>query len=86
MSTEKRKKTFWFLHDYQEGKSNIWGWKFSRFGLLLIGSLSALAVYRHITLDVPFGYDPSVEEEVILHPFQQKAKALTDTLKTDSLD
>jgi hypothetical protein len=88
MSENQRKKPFWFLHDYQEGTGNIWGWKFSIFGLIFIGSLTALAVYRHITLDVPFGYDPKAEEEVILHPYQQNAKKAiaSDTLKLDSLD
>lgn len=87
MSENNRKKPFWFLREfanYQEGTGNIWGWKFSLIGLAVIGGLVALAVYRHITMDVPFGYDPKEEKEIMAHPFQQKAHS--DTLKKDSLE
>ncbi len=40
---------------------NIWGWKFSFYGLALILILLGLMIYRHITLEVPFG---SPETEV----------------------
>lgn len=34
---------------------NIWGWKFSLFGLALIVVLGGLMVYRHLSLGIPFG-------------------------------
>lgn len=36
---------------------NIWGWRFSLFGLILIGSLTGLLVYRHYTMGVPPGFE-----------------------------
>jgi hypothetical protein len=42
------------------GNGNIWGWKFSFYGLALILILLGLMVYRHISLGVPFGA-PEVE-------------------------
>lgn len=36
---------------------NIWGWKFSLFGLGLIVLLLGLMIYRHYTMDVPLGFD-----------------------------
>ena len=51
---------------------NIWGWKFSFFGLAIILFLLAVISYRHYTLDVPLG----LEEEVVDPSYQQK-----DTIK-----
>lgn len=50
---------------------NIWGWKFSFFGLALIVLLLSIAIYRHYALDAPVG----MEEEM---PTEQMK---TDTLK-----
>ncbi len=33
---------------------NIWGWKFSIFGAVLIVGLLSLMIYRYYTMDVPF--------------------------------
>ncbi|MEN0003676.1 MAG: hypothetical protein AAF798_06020 [Bacteroidota bacterium] len=43
---------------------NIWGWKFSLFGLVVIVLLLGLMIYRHITLDVPFGEPKTPTEQV----------------------
>lgn len=43
---------------------NIWGWKFSLIGLVLILLLLGLMVYRHWALGVPFGGDQPVQEKV----------------------
>ena len=39
----------------ESSSGNIWGWKFSLYGLALILILLGLMIYRHIALDVPFG-------------------------------
>jgi len=49
---------------------------------IVIGGLIALAVYRHITMDVPFGYDAKVEDEQFTHPLHQKK--VVDTVKVES--
>lgn len=39
---------------------NIWGWKISTIGLIVIGLLLAIMIYRHKKLGVPFGQlDPA---------------------------
>jgi hypothetical protein len=54
---------------------NIWGWKFSLFGGVVIFLLLALVVYRHQAMDVPVGFeDPTIE----------KANAVQDS--TDFID
>ena len=42
---------------------NIWGWKFSMLGLALIVLMSALMIYRHISLGVPFGGSSPGQEQ-----------------------
>ncbi|MFT7121340.1 MAG: hypothetical protein ACJAZ9_001518 [Neolewinella sp.] len=42
---------------------NIFGWKISFIGLFVISSITALAAYRHITMDVPLGIDDPMEEQ-----------------------
>ncbi len=45
---------------------NIWGWKFSMLGLALIVLMSALMIYRHISLGVPFGEaSPNQEQQEV---------------------
>lgn len=58
--------------DKQEGRSeNIWGWRFSLFGLALILVMSAVMFARHKMLDKPFdGWSPPQEQ--------------ADSLKTDT--
>ena len=41
---------------------NIWGWKISYVGLVLILLFLALIAYRHITMDVPLGMDDPTAE------------------------
>jgi predicted MFS family arabinose efflux permease len=43
---------------------NIFGWKFSMVGLALILLLSALMLYRHWKLGVPFGFELESQEQV----------------------
>ena len=59
MSNQEKKDPF-----DGEYMGNIWGWKFSLWGLALIVLLSGIALYRHITLDVPFGMEKSEMEAV----------------------
>lgn len=42
---------------------NIFGWKLSLVGLVLIVLLSAWAAYRHYTMDVPIGFDDPTEAQ-----------------------
>ncbi len=42
---------------------NIWGWKFSIFGAVLILLLLAVIAYRHYTLDVPLGLEDPLEQK-----------------------
>lgn len=53
---------------------NIWGWRISMIGAVVIVLLSAFAAYRHYTLGVPFG----MEEQA---PAQEQPAA--DTTRTD---
>ncbi len=43
---------------------NIWGWRFSLIGAIVLVFMVGLMVYRHYQLDVPFG-QPSPAEEVV---------------------
>lgn len=51
---------------------NIWGWKFSLFGLALILLLFGVIVYRHYVLDIPIKLKRPEPVETLL----------PDTLKT----
>jgi len=82
MSDNNKRKPFWLMNDFEEGTGNIWGWKFSNYGMIFMGILIVIAVYRHIAMDVPFEYKPPTDEH--LHPFQINAKA--DTTKLDGND
>jgi len=42
---------------------NIFGWKLSMYGLVLILGFCALAAYRHYTMDVPVGFDDPLEAQ-----------------------
>lgn len=59
---------------------NIWGWKFSLFGLFLIVGLGTLMVYRHYSLDIPFSGEMEVR-------FSNKSyhHARLDSMNLDSL-
>lgn len=42
---------------------NIFGWRLSIYGLVIILGLCALAAYRHYTLDVPIGFEDPIEAQ-----------------------
>ncbi|TXF87578.1 hypothetical protein FUA23_18510 [Neolewinella aurantiaca] len=42
---------------------NIFGWKLSMYGLVIILAFCALAAYRHYTMDVPVGFDDPLEAQ-----------------------
>lgn len=42
---------------------NIWGWRFSLLGLLLLVLMAGLMAYRHYSLGIPFGGEPAVPVE-----------------------
>ena len=54
---------------------NIFGWKISLVGLVLIVALTALAAYRHVTLDVPLGFKDPLEMEREKERFAPAGKA-----------
>lgn len=43
---------------------NIWGWKFSMIGLVIILLLLGIMLYRHWKLGVPFGLEQQSQEKV----------------------
>ncbi len=61
-----------------EYMGNIWGWRFSLIGLVLIVFLTGVIVYRHYVLDIPAGFEDPMEEQA---PPQDTNT--TDSLKTD---
>lgn len=70
--------------DGEEASSNIFGWRISLIGLLLILGLAALAAYRHYTLDVPVGFDDPLEEPESKNYYREKADreaATADSLR-----
>lgn len=44
---------------------NPWGWRFSLFGLALILLLLAIMIYRHLSLGVPFNWQPEPEKQEV---------------------
>lgn len=56
---------------------NIWGWRFSLIGLVLILLMGGLMMYRHYALGIPFG------EQTPPEPTEAPADTLdrTDTLR-----
>lgn len=42
---------------------NIFGWRLSLYGALVIVVFLALAAYRHYTMDVPIGFDDPLESQ-----------------------
>ena len=55
---------------------NIWGWKFSLIGLVVILLSLGLLIYRHYSSGIPFGEDVNVKIE---------NKSTIDTINTDSI-
>lgn len=65
MNTEDNEKKDPFDGEYI---GNIWGWKISFIGLGFIVVLTALIVYRHLSMNVPFRLDepePTTQEQPI---------------------
>jgi len=59
MSKRKEQEEFFSNEDNYMG--NIWGWRLSMIGLIVIVGLTSLIVYRHVTLDVPVGFEEKQE-------------------------
>lgn len=75
---EKESKKDPFDGEYM---GNIWGWKFSLFGLALIVFLSGIALYRHYALDAPFTIDDPSEEPQ--NPYLKKDTIQQKAIKND---
>jgi hypothetical protein len=54
-----------FLRQFVVPEGNIWGWKFSLFGLGLILFLSLWLVWLHYKKDVPVGFE---EQKMEVNP------------------
>jgi hypothetical protein len=64
-------------------EGNVFGWRISAIGLIVIALLAAFAAYRHYTLDVPVGFDDPLEQPGSRGYYQEKAarEAAADTLR-----
>lgn len=62
---------------------NIFGWKLSMIGLVVIVLFSALIVYRHYALDVPFGIEDPMESEAEKAKFAPPSKAERDSVRLE---
>lgn len=64
----------WYKRDPFDGEyiGNIWGWKFSLFGLVLILLFLGLMLYRHAVLGVPFGMQEGSEEKVEINEIEKE--------------
>lgn len=62
---------------------NIFGWKLSLVGAVVIVLFTALIVYRHYSLDVPFGIDDPLEQEAEKAKFAPQSKAERDSLRLE---
>lgn len=60
---------------------NIFGWKLSMIGLVVIGLLCVMAAYRHYTMDVPIGFDDPLENQKERFAPAGKADIARDTLE-----
>lgn len=60
---------------------NIFGWKISMIGLAFIVFLSALAAYRHYTMDVPIGFEDPIEAQKDRFAPAGKADRAKDSLE-----
>ena len=69
--------------DNAPASGNIFGWRISLIGLVLIVVLGALAAYRHYTLDVPVGFDDPLEQPQQRDYYHDKADR--EAAKQDSL-
>ncbi len=63
---------------------NIFGWRISIIGLIIILILAGVAAYRTYSLDVPVGFDDPLEQPESRGYYQDKAereKAEADSLR-----
>lgn len=60
---------------------NIWGWKFSLWGLGLIIVLSGMMMYRHVVMGVPFGMEGKGAVDTTEQVEEQPQEARPDTLE-----
>ena len=56
---------------------NLFSWRFSLFGLVLILVLVAIMAYRHYTMDVPFGFNEDATIEVVPDTLLQQEQSAT---------
>lgn len=49
------------MKEVEEHPGNMFGWKFSLIGLIIILLFLGIAIYRHYTLGVPTGFDDPME-------------------------
>jgi len=62
---------------------NIFGWKLSMIGLIVIVLFSALIVYRHYALDVPFGIEDPLQSEEEKERYAPKGRAERDSVRLE---
>lgn len=58
---------------------NIFGWKLSMIGLVVIIGLGLLIGIRHYLLDVPVGFDDPLEDESVRERYAPAGRADRDT-------
>lgn len=61
---------------------NIFGWKISMIGLVVILAFSSLIAYRHYSMDVPIGFEDPLESEAEKNKYAPAGAADRDTTKT----
>jgi|GEM_PF-1440812 predicted MFS family arabinose efflux permease len=64
---------------------NIFGWRLSMYGAVVILAFLALAAYRHHTMDVPVGFDDPLESQKDRFAPAGAADRAKEQLKKDSL-
>ncbi|MFT6000988.1 MAG: hypothetical protein ACI81P_003454 [Neolewinella sp.] len=60
---------------------NIFGWKLSLIGLVVISLFCGMVAYRHYTMDVPIGFDDPLEDQKERFAPAGKADRVKDTLQ-----
>jgi predicted MFS family arabinose efflux permease len=63
---------------------NIFGWKMSMIGLVVISLFCAIVAYRHYTMDVPIGFDDPLEDQKARFAPPGSADRAKDSLKVGS--
>ncbi|MEO0732662.1 MAG: hypothetical protein AAFZ52_07500 [Bacteroidota bacterium] len=58
---------------------NIFGWKISMIGLVVIVFFTALIAYRHWSMDVPIGFADPLETEEVKERYAPAGTADRDT-------